>query len=152
MDYEELRDSLICSKNDEIDNASHDIICVIANEKEEQEKLDAVTALMNALMPEGVALPENAVDVKKLLKELESKVLSLNLVLEDDDETIAWDMNYIADITQIVETAMDDAGIGTCHPFFTEDDEENENWDDDNDGVLCCLSCDKCDHCSRSTE
>ena len=144
--YETLRDSLICEKNDSIDNAAHNVICVVAGQADVQKKTEAVTALLNALMPNSAALPENTIDVNKLLETLEQRISSFTLVKSGDD--VDWNMEQIAAVTEIVEWALEDKKVSVCHPYFSEDDgNKNENYDEDNDGVLCCLACDRCDYC-----
>lgn len=145
--YETLRDSLICEKNDSIDNAAHDVICAVVNKKYIQEKTDAVNTLLNVLMPNSTVLLENTVDVNELLTTLESQISAFTVVKSGDD--VDWNMDQIAAVTEIVEGALDKKNVTICHPYFSddEDNKENENYDEDNGGILCCLSYHRCNYC-----
>lgn len=140
--YEGFRDSLICEKNDRIDNAAHDVIAVIVDGKGEG-LAGAVKELVMALLPSNVTLADS-VDMQAVVDRVEDVVKKLDI------EDTEWNMEYIAGVTEAVESMLDNAGIAVCHPFFMEDediDEDDENYDEDNDGVLCCLSCDRCEAC-----
>lgn len=146
--YEKLRDSLICEKNDNIDNAAHSVIEAIACHPEDSHE-EAVKELVTALLPEGFDASSLPVDMADVTARAEDVVARLDVTAQDG--SVEWDMNKIAEVTTAVESMMDDAGITVCHPFFTEDedDEDDENYDEDNDGILCCLSCDRCDGCPK---
>lgn len=146
--YEELRDSLICDKNDSIDNASYCLGCAVATGKPAAYKEDAVKSLAKALLPDGVELPDTF-DTAKALEKVEAKVNGLDIEKGENDP--AWDIAWIEEITEMMEGLLDEAGIPVCHPFFTDDD-ESEDYDEDNDGVLCCRSCEKCDNCPKAAD
>lgn len=140
--YEQFRDSLICEKNDRIDNAAHNVITVIIDGNGE-DPADAVKQLVTALLPNNVELAAS-VDIQTVIDKAETVIKKLGI------ENTEWNMEYIAEVTAAVEGMLDNAGITVCHPFFIEDediDEDDENYDEDNDGILCCLSCDRCDGC-----
>lgn len=146
--YEEFRDSLICEKNDRIDNAAHNVITVILDGKE-RDPADAVKELVTALLPTNAALADS-VDMQAVVDRTKY------VIKKQDIESAEWNMKHIAEVTAAVEGILDDMGIIACHPFFIQDediDEDDDNYDEDNDGVLCCLSCDRCKACpERNTK
>lgn len=153
-DYEALRDSLICSKNNAIDNTAHDIICVMVNNRSEQEKKDAVVRLCEALSPDGTPFDkiESAIDVDVLLLKLEQCISTFYVPKSGDD--VDWNMEYIAQVTGIVENMFGENNLCVCHPFFTNDEDLpfEDHYDQENGGVLCCYSCDRCPECRINTE
>lgn len=140
--YENFRDSLICEKNDRIDNAAQNVIVSVLRQKEEYIMND-VRQLVTTLLPNGASFPDG-IDMQAVTDRAKAAVETLGI----HDGT--WDMGHIAEVETAVESTLDDMGVTVCHPFFTEDDdidEDDENYDEDNDGILCCLSCDRCDKC-----
>lgn len=145
--YENFRDSLICEKNDHIDNAAQNVIVSVLNKKEEDTAND-VKQLVKTLLPNGMAFPDG-IDMQAVSGKAKAAIEALGI------KDRAWDMGHIAEVETAVENMLDGMGIPVCHPFFTEDDdidEDDENYDEDNDGILCCLSCDRCDKCPEKNE
>lgn len=148
-DYEKQRDSLICEKNDAIDNAAHDVIIAFLNDKDDQEKQDAVTTLCGALLPKG-EYPNGirgAVDMNTVLSAIEETMSKMDI--QEPDGEVDWNMEHIAEVTETIEIVLNEKGIHICHPFFAQDEEDNEHYDEKNGGVLCCYSCDRCAYCSE---
>lgn len=164
-DYERFRDSLICSKNDDIDNAAFDVINRIAKDESRESQLEAVKGVLEALMPSGKEVVfettkdknppvPNAVNANDLLENLKAVVAKMDIETDDDGE-VEWEMEQIAEVTMAVEGVLSGKDIGVCHPFFMTDedvDEGDENFDEDNDGILCCLSSDRCPYCPHNVE
>lgn len=160
--YEKIRDSLICEKNDSIDNAAHEVINAIVKEADDEEIMEAVKDLAEALMPEGQELPvitdedngqamENTIDLNELTVIMKRIISKWGIPKPAENEDVEWDMYFIGDVTDIMESELDKKCIGICHPFFCndEDAEDDEHYDEDNDGVLCFLSSDKCAGCQK---
>ena len=158
--YERFRDNLICSNNDDIDNSAYGVICTVVAEADEAAQIEVTKTLLEALMPEGKEVPimtdeengmpmENTIDVKTLAARLWDVVTDMHISKDEDGEP-EWDMEQINEVTEAVEKELDSKNIGVCHPFFVTDDdvdEDDPNFDEDNDGILCCLSSDKCPYC-----
>lgn len=148
-DYERLRDTLICEKNDTIDNAAHDVIIAFLNDEDDQEKQDTVAALCGALLPKG-EYPNGirgTVDMDVVLSAISEKMSKMDI--QGPDGEVDWDMEHIAEVTGTVEIILNEKGIHICHPFFTHDEEDDEHFDEENGGTLCCLSRDRCPYCGK---
>lgn len=148
--YEELRDGLICDRNDEIDNASYALLCSVAGEVSAEKQNDDLKVLVGVLMPKDYQ-PEKRANLFAIMQRVKDTVADYEIKKNGDGE-IEWNMEFIAGVTEVVEAELDKAKIGTCHPFFMEDDEIDEDdplYDEDNDGILCCLSYDRCSWCKE---
>ena len=150
--YEKLRDSLICEKNGEINNTAYAVICALANKNNgytQEEKIELTEDLVTALLPNDISLSEDMVDVNEILIKLKSLISAFNI-----NGSIEWNMNQIAEVTQAVESMLAEKTIDICHPFFMQDNinKKDKNYDEENDGVLCCMSCDKCSYCPELTD
>lgn len=143
MEYEKLEYSLTCEKNDNIDNASYDIICAIADEREESEKMEAVIRLCQSLMPDDVVFDKDIINMKNLLSSIAFRVSDFEIVRSGTE--VDWNMEQISEITDIVKSELENNNILVCHPFFVEDD-SNGNDSEDSE-LLCCLSTDRCTGC-----
>lgn len=149
-EYETLRDRLICGRNDEIDNAAFGLICAVAAGRDETAKLKAAEDLVKAVAPEA----EAAQHAKETLEALEPGIKGFSLE-KDENGVVIWDMRFIGQVTEAMESELDNRGMHVCHPFFTSDEDEghdDKNYDEDNDGILCCLSCDRCPGCTEKQE
>ena len=142
MEYEKLEYSLTCEKNDDIDNASYDVICAVADEREKSKKIEAVVQLCQALMPNDVVFDKNTVNMKNLLSSISSRVSDFDIVRSG--AKVDWNMEQIGEITDIVKSELESNNILVCHPFFVEDDDKDG---DKGDEILCCLSSDRCTGC-----
>lgn len=165
-DYERLRDSLICSRNDEIDNTAHDLICSIVSNKSEGEQTAALIELIGALMVEGdtaTVIPDDEVDpnattydATKTLNAVKDLVAGFDIPpVRDPEDDIEWNMEWIALVTELVSGEFDRNSIPICHPYFVNGEDigpETKHYDAENDGVLCCLSKDRCSWCRKTTE
>lgn len=153
-DYEIKKDDLIVKKNDRIDNAAYALMCAVVSGKDTDNRMTAVKDLADVLMPAGIKL-EDTVNIADILAAVENKVESLDIPKPKYGNDIEWDMTTIAEVICTAEMALDKQNIPICHPFFEQDDdidENDENYDEDNDGILCCLACDRCKYCPEFKE
>lgn len=157
--YEQLRDSLICGRNDEIDNAAFAVVNSVAKGEDDPVVAAYVAALIVALVPEGTEVnidgknrDEAGLNLDILMKELKDLVASHGIKKPEDGSDADWDMEVIGDITMHLEAAFSEKGLPLCHPFFDQDEDissEDPDYDEENDGILCCLSCDRCGWCPK---
>lgn len=162
-DYVALRDRLICGKNDEIDNAAFKVVSAVVMGKEEAELMSAVTELMAAMIPSdgristitkknGTEGSHDLLDIKEISEAMRHIISEFGIPELEEGEEPEWDMMFIEDIVETMESEFCKKNMGYCHPFFTFDedtDESTENYDEENGGVLCCLSCDRCEWCKE---
>lgn len=164
--YEKLRDSLICGKNDSIDNSAFAVINAVVTGADDAEITEAVKELGEALMPNGQELPvapetedielvEGAISLKEVTEAMKRIISKWGIPKPEEGEDVEWDMQYIADVSDIMQSELDKKNIPNCHPFFCANEdvaEDDENYDEDNDGILCCLSCNRCTNCPEKSE
>lgn len=54
-------------------------------------------------------------------------------------EKLEWDMRYIGNVTEAIESAMESFNVPTCHP-----------WQDDDEHICYSLENERCQHCPRA--
>lgn len=126
---------LLCEAGDIIDNAVFDYISTTLRK---QPAADALKSAFEALLSDKtVEIPQSLMNREpEFAKSLDTE-LKFHGVTPESDGSIEWNMGPIGDMTDILEDAMVEAGLPTCHPFEVEDE------------CICYASEERCKHCPR---
>ena len=126
---------LLCEAGDRIVNAVFDYISATLRK---QPATDALKSAFEELLADKTAeIPQSLMDRESDFAKRLDTMLKFYSITPGPDGSIDWNMGPIGDMTDILEEAMVEAGLPTCHPFEVEDES------------ICYASEERCKHCPR---
>lgn len=112
-------EDFLVERNDAIDSLFFGLLKTVNTEDDPKKRISAAKEALENLKVGEERFPIDNVLAKETIR-LAEDILKEHKVLSG--KPLEWDMSIIGDIVETAEKTINDAGIQTCHPFFTDDE------------------------------